>query len=555
MAALSFRLLIGLLCLLMSIRHTSAQERDLSPAVDKLFAPWARDVSPGCALAVIRDGEIVHQRGYGMADLENSIPIRSETVFNIASVSKQFTVFLILLLVHAGLLSLDDDVRRHVPDLPDFGKVITVRHLIHHTSGLREDWSMLTLSGWRTEDVITRDDVFRLIRRQKTLNFRPGDDYSYCNTGYHLLAQIVQKISGQSLRQYGETQIFRPLGMTQTVFQDDYRQTIKGRSSSYAQKKGGGFERFLYGAGRAGPGNLHTSILDLAKWDQNFYTPKVGNAKVLDDLQRKARLNGGKEIDYAGGLRLGVYRGLPTVEHSGVAAGYRSVLLRFPEQKFSVIILANVSSFKPAIMARQVADLYLKEQLQPRPPANMPLPEEILKDFAGEYRFASGLLLSFVADGYAFFQENDAVRLPLTRMGKSEFVERESGAHFVFSKPDGAPMALCYIGVGLDQSGGKVERPKLSADQLGEFTGTFFSPELDTLYAARVRDGKLVLRHRKGEFELRPLAADEFSTPPGSLFATLRYVRNDRGEIVGFTVSTPRAWHIRFAKAAILETP
>ena len=477
-------------------------------AVDKLFAPWARDDSPGCAVAVIRDGKIVHQAGYGMADLENGVPIRPATVFNIASVSKQFTVFLILLLVNAGLLSLDDDVRKHVPDMPDFGKKITIRHLIHHTSGLREDWAMLTLAGWRSEDVITRDDVFNLLRRQKELNYAPGDDYSYCNTGYHLLAQVVQKASGKSLREYGREHLFEPLGMKQTIFQDDHRMIIKGRAQSYAPKQGGGFERVLYGAGRAGPGNLHTTILDLARWDQNFYEPKVGNAKTIAAALCKGTLNDGKEIDYAGGLRHGTYRGLAIVEHSGVIAGYRSVLLRFPEEKFSVIILANVSSFKPAFMARKIADIYLGPKLKPIPdPVDVPL----LEAFAGEYRFPSGQLLAFASEGNKFYLKSDTAKVRLLGSGKTEFGDSEAGVRYVFSLADGdAPTKVIVRSIGLDQTGEKFIRPKLTAAQLTEFTGVYRSEELDVVFTTRIEAGKLIVHHRKGDVTLEPMGSDEF---------------------------------------------
>lgn len=541
------RILITVLCILLTFTRASAQ----NPAVDKIFAPWASEDSPGCAVAVIHNGKIVHERGYGMADLENGIPIRPTTVFNIASVSKQFTVFLILLLVQAGLLSLDDDVRTHVPELPDFGKKITIRHLISHTSGLREDWSMLTLAGWRSEDVITRDDVFSLIRRQKELNFNPGDDYSYCNTGYHLLAQIVQKTSGKSLREYGQEKLFEPLGMKQTIFQDDHRMIIKGRAQSYAPKKGGGFERVLYGAGRAGPGNLHTTILDLAKWDQNFYEPKVGGEKVVAEQLRKSKLNSGKEIDYAGGLRHGTYRGLPIVEHSGVIAGYRSVLLRFPEEKFSVILLANVSSFKPAFMARRIADIYLGPKLKPIKDG-VDAPAALLEAFAGEYRFASGQLLAFTADGNKLYLKTDTAKVRLLGTSERDFGDNEAGIRYSFTVADGkAPTTVIVKSIGLDQVGERVVRPKLTAAELTEFAGEFRSEELDVVFTIRLQDGKLHLRHRKGDLTLDAMGNDEFSAAPTSLFSSLRYVRSEGKQIVGFNVSTPRARHLRFERVAI----
>lgn len=533
--------LVVALCVLLTVTRATAQ----SVEVDALFAKWARNDSPGCAVAVFQNGKIIHQRGYGMADLENGVAITPETVFNIASISKQFTVFLILLLAQAGLLSLDDDVRRHVPELPDFGKTITVRHLIHHTSGLREDWSMLTLAGWRSEDVITRDDVFGLIRRQKELNFAPGEDYTYCNSGYHLLAEIVRKKTGQSVREFGQAKVFEPLGMKQTVFQDDHRQLIKGRAQSYASKKGDGFERVLYGAGRAGPGNLHTTILDLAKWDQNFYQPKVGDARIIEQSLKKGKLNSGKEIDYAGGLRHSVHRGLPTIEHGGSIAGYRSHLLRFPEQKLTVVILANVSSFKPSALARKVAEVYLGKQMQPmaKPAA---VTADALPGFAGEYRFASGFLLRFQAEGKTLFLMTETGKVALRPTSASEFVEGETGNAYTFAKG-----SVVMHGIGLDQSGQKVERPTLSAKQFDELTGRFQSDELDVIYTIQVRDGKLMLRHRKGELELRPLGADEFSAAPNNLFISLRFTRSAGDSVNGFRVSTPRLRHLRFDKVVI----
>ena len=542
---LKSRCLIAVLCVLLAVSRASSQPD--AAEVDKLFSPWARQDSPGCALAVIHNGKTVHKRGYGMADLEQGVPIKPTTIFNIASVSKQFTVFLIMLLAHAGLLSLDDAVRTHVPDVPDFGKKITIRHLISHTSGLREDWNLLTLSGWRGEDVITREDVFSLIRRQKSLNFDPGDDYTYCNTGYHLLAQIAQKVTGKEQRVLAHEKIFEPLGMTQTVFQDHHRMLIKGKAVSYAPKAGA-FERMLFGAGRPGPGNLHTTVEDLAKWDENFYRPQVGTSKLIAEMLRKAKLNDGKEIDYAGGLRHGEYRGLPIVEHSGVIAGYRSVLLRFPEQRFSVVILANVSTFKPAVMARKVTDLYLNKVIRADLKDGATTPEQIAA-CAGDYRFASGLLYTFVSQDDRLFVKTDAGRLRLVAIDKTNFLEPESNTRFEFIAK-GKEMTVRLQGIGRDQIGNKVMRPKLTNEDLAAFIGTYRSEELDTIYTIENRNGRLVVKHRKGSFGLEPLAADEFSGGPDALFSTARFLRSgDR--VTGFTVSTPRVRHLHFGKVTI----
>jgi CubicO group peptidase (beta-lactamase class C family) len=440
---------------------------DTAARVDQLFAPWNKAHSPGCAVAVLQDGKVIHQRGYGMANLEHAIPITPATVFNIASVSKQFTVFLIMLLVTSGQLGLDDDVRTHVPELHDFGKKITVRHLIHHTSGLREDWSLLALAGWRTEDVVTQRDVLDLVYRQKELNFAPGSEYLYCNTGYMLLGKILEKVGGKSQRQLAQERIFAPLGMTASVFQDDHRMLIPKRALSYRPLPGGGFGHFHFATDRAGPSNLYTTVEDLARWDRNFYDFKIGGKKAVDLMLQKFTLSGGKEIPYAGGLVHSEFRGLPMIAHTGSVAGYRSILARFPQQRFSVIILANVSSFNTQDMARKVAEIYLEKQLGPAPPEKK-------------------LVKKKPADG-----------------------------------------------------------PALTAQELATLTGAYHSDELDTTYRLLVRDGRLFLRHRKGEALLLPQGQDRFRSEIVAP-VTIQFVRQPGQPPTALTVSTDRARNVRF---------
>jgi CubicO group peptidase (beta-lactamase class C family) len=353
-----------------------AGQADKNARVDQLFARWNKTDSPGCALAVLQDGKLVYESGYGMANLEQRTPITPATIFNIASVSKQFTAFLIMLLVAAGQLDLDDDVRRHVPQMPDFGKTITVRHLVHHTSGLREDWSLLALAGWRAEDVVTERDVLDLLYRQRELNFEPGSEYLYCNSGYMLMGQIVRKVSGKSVRQLAQEKIFTPLEMKNSVLQDDNHMLIPSRAASYRPQLSKSFVHVHFATDRAGPSNLYTNVLDMARWDQNFYDPKVGGKAVLDLMHTRGKLKDGKEIPYAGGLIHGEYRGLKMVAHTGSVAGYRSILARFPEARFSVILLSNVSDFNAQEMARQVANIHLEGTLKPAAEKKAPEPKK-----------------------------------------------------------------------------------------------------------------------------------------------------------------------------------
>src|SRR5471032_1997772 len=316
--------------------------------VDALFAKWNNKDSPGCAVAVIEDGKVIYERGFGMADLEHDAPILPTTPFHVASMSKQFTAFAIHLLAQDGKLSLDDDIRKYLPELHDFGQAITIRHLLHHTSGLRDQWGLLGLAGWRLDDVITEDDIFGLLVRQTALNFAPGMEELYSNTGYTLLGMIVKRVSGEPLQVFAQKRIFGPLNMTHTQFHDTYGALIKGRALSYNPLSQGGYGYVALSYSNVGSTSLSTTVEDLALWDQNFYDGKVGGKAVVAAMQTRGELASGKTIDYASGLELRSYRGLQTVEHGGADAGFRSNLLRFPEQHLSVVILANAGDVDPA---------------------------------------------------------------------------------------------------------------------------------------------------------------------------------------------------------------
>src|SRR5258705_4506707 len=230
---------IGLLVLMIGVgafaqsKQGAAADKSITGKVDEIFARFGKPDSPGCALSVIKDGQIVYKRGYGMSNLEYGIPISPSSIFHIASISKEFTAMAIVMLAQQGKLSLDDDVRKYVPEVPDFGERITIRHLIHHTSGLRDQWSLLELAGWREDDVITEGDILDLVSRQKALNFKPGEEHLYSNTGYTLLAVIVKRVSRQSLRDFADAEIFKPLSMTRTHFHDDQSMIVKDRTSAY----------------------------------------------------------------------------------------------------------------------------------------------------------------------------------------------------------------------------------------------------------------------------------------------------------------------------------
>jgi len=333
--------------------------------VDKLFAAWDKTTTPGAALAVIKDGKIVYERGYGMAKLEDGIVNTPDKVFDIGSVSKQFTAACVAMLVRDGKVRVEDDIRKYLPEMPAYEKPVTVGHLLHHTSGIRDYNALLSLAGFRPEsDSPTVEEAVEIIRRQKKLNYTPGEEYSYTNSGFFLLSQIVERVSGKSLNAFAQERIFKPLGMTKTLFQDDHTQIIKDRATGYTQAEaGGGFKINMSNWDETGDGNVYTTMRDLYLWDQAFYTGALGK-DLTDMLQTTGVLNSGKAIDYAWGLVVTDYKGLKVVEHGGAWVGFRAAIVRFPEQKFSVVILANLDSIDPSGLALRVADIYLAGQMK-----------------------------------------------------------------------------------------------------------------------------------------------------------------------------------------------
>ena len=358
--------------LALAVVTTSASAQSLDPAttsqIDALFARFNRPDTPGCAVGVFQNGAIVYSKGYGSANLEYGVPITPKTPFISGSVAKQFTAGAIALLVEQGRLSLDDDVRKYIPELPDYGAKITVDHLVHHTSGLRDFWALVGVAGMRYDDGYTAGDVIRLASRQKALNFPPGSEYDYSNTGYVSLGIIVQRVTGKSLREFAAEQMFGPLGMTSTHYHDDHTMIVPGRASAYSPLPEGGWKINVWNNDIVGQGGVITTIEDLQKWDENFYTGKVGGPGFLKRQLQQGRLTSGRTLTYAFGLTVTEYRGLPLVEHGGSSGGYRTVITRFPSAHTSVAALCNVSDANPTMISHKIADLVLAPKFTASPP-------------------------------------------------------------------------------------------------------------------------------------------------------------------------------------------
>jgi len=325
--------------------------------VDSIFAPYASSRSPGCAVGVIKQGSLSVNKAYGMADLEHDTPIGKDTRFYLASISKQFTAMSIVLLEQDGRLSLDDSIQKWVPEVPSFGAKITLRNLLNHTSGLRDYFTLLAVSGWPSDGLLNESQFLALVRRQKSLNFLPGDEFLYSNTGYVLLSIVVKRASGKSLRDFAAERIFKPLGMTHTEFRDDHTALIAHRAQGY-QSGGSGYRISQPEFDVVGDGGAYSTIEDLAKWDANFQTARVGGKQAIALLQTPGKLNDGQTIPYAFALTTGEFHGLKTYSHGGSYGGYRSMLLRIPERRLTVITLCNTSD-APNSLAEQVSSVVL----------------------------------------------------------------------------------------------------------------------------------------------------------------------------------------------------
>ncbi|MGQ9578053.1 MAG: serine hydrolase [Candidatus Aminicenantales bacterium] len=548
-----------LVCLgLLFLVANSAYSLDKTKEVDKLFAPWDKTTSPGASLAIIQNGEIIYARGYGMAKLEDNLIMTPSKVFDIGSVSKQFTAACVAILALQGKLSLDDDVRKYIPELPVYERPITLRHLIHHTSGLRDYNALLSLAGFRPDaDCPTVEEALEIICSQKRLNYPPGEEYSYTNTGYFLLGLIVERVSGKSLNQFAQENIFRPLGMKNTLFQDNHNQIIKNRASGYSPE-GDGFRLDMSDWDEVGDGNVYTTVEDLYLWDQAFYNHKLGR-ELMDLLYTQGVLNNGQKIDYAFGLVIGTYRGLRTVSHGGAWAGFRAHLLRFPEEKFSVICLANLSTFNPGALSLKIADIYLadkfkEEARKEKPQAIKPFPlaEKALVEKSGNYKevkFGMWLTLSL---------EKDKLK---AEIGRQQFLLTPVSETTFQTWVDDSPVTLEFdrdekgrLMAQLTVRGGEkyvfikaTPPPPLDAAALREYEGFYESDELlGAVYQVFLdKENKLRIKFRNPPEEaLKLMALDEF-TADGMNFT---FLRQRKKKITGMSLSVGRAANIIFKR-------
>ena len=366
-ARVAFVALVGVVASL-AVPVASGAQRVFDPAaVDAIFADLNEFPVPGCALGVVRGGELVFGRGYGMANLEHDIPITTESVFRTGSVSKQFTAAVVVIAVMDGHLSLDDPLRKWIPELPDYGQPLTVLHALNHTSGLRDYLTLMRLRGLRGDDFYTGEELIAVQVRQEELNFPPGTEFLYSNSGYFLLTEAVARAVGKPFKEYAEEVVFGPLGMTYSHFHDDHDHIVPRRADGYAPLPGGGFRTSMTTLDMIGDGGVYTSIEDMVHWVHALATDglRIGLTAMLET---RGVLTSGEQIDYAMGQTHGEYRGLATVGHGGSFVGFRADVLRFPSEDTNIVTLCNRSDGNPSARSLAVADVVLSDRLGPRAP-------------------------------------------------------------------------------------------------------------------------------------------------------------------------------------------
>ena len=546
--------LVLILSLSFSVR---AQEPDqqLPKRIDAIFSKYARTDAPGCAVAVMKAGKILYANGYGMADVVHGIPLRSTTPTNVASTSKQFTALAILLLEREGKLRLDDDVRKYVPEVPDFGHRITLRMLLNHTSGLRELHNLFYLAGWRNSDVQSKDDVLAMIKRQRGLNHLPGAEFAYNSSGYTLLAIVVERLSGVSFRRFIIDRMFKPLGMTRSEVQDDVSQLIAHRATGYWGHDPASLRTARPPFAFAGPNGVVTSVEDLARWDENFYSQRVGTKAMFDQMSTRGRLADNSEFGYGMGLFIGTHRGLTMVSHAGSDYGYKADFIRFPSEKLTVTVLCNAFDIAPTPLALQVADLLLPRREETALPSATPpvagsSATENSAAFAGLYwNDARGEGSRFVYQNGQLQKDGGGEGLFVLRpLGNNAFRLMEAPRRMVFTFIRRAGSLV----VSMDHEGSpvreyrRVVEKKPSVSTLRLLAGKYYSKEVDATWTFVARGDSLVLERQWTEpTELSAVFGNVFRSYQGF---TLEFRPASRSGEWLVEVSTERARRVKFVR-------
>ena len=544
-----------------------------SKQIDTLLKPWHSPTKPGIAVAVSKDNKMVYQKYYGTANLESLSAINSKTKFLIASVSKQFTAFAIALLQEKGQLSYQDDIHKYIPEFPKYGNKITIMHLLNHTSGLRDLDDLNGLIGIGLSDYVSFNDVYKLITQQKKLNFVPGLKHDYSNSGYVVLAKIVEKITGKSFREFMNETVFEPLEMKNTLVLDNPFEVIGNKATAYFSNDGQNYSTNNLFSSVYGSTGIYTTLADLNKWANNFTHPKVGNKHIFESMRTKGKLNNGSQINYGLGQEMKTYKGHEVVFHGGGQGAYRAYLLRFPELDLSISILSNSSYSTSFIIdyVYQIADIYLGKnsntiELKDKPSSKykedsstkflpVKVNKSLLANYIGNYQIQPGLIFTIeqIEGNLQLRITGNDKAIPLEAKTANEFILMDSnnGYRLVFPKGTSSKIkSISYFQADFEYIGERVHLVEFDKENIKwkEFEGLYYSEELNTVYLMSYDGQNLIAHHAKNTpITLTPHQPDIFNGL-ATFFQEIKYLRNTSNEVSGMLVSGSRSKNINFVK-------
>lgn len=538
----------------------SFSQKIASQAIDIIFKEWDKADVPGCSMGIIKDGELIYAKGYGLANMEYAIPNSASSVFRIGSTSKQFTAACIVLLAEQGKLSLDNSLDTFFPEFPEYAKNITIRHLLNHTSGIRDYLTISYLKGFGNDDYYKDSAIMKWLINQSDLNFKPGDEYLYSNSGYWLLGQVVNKVAEMNMADYAHKEIFKPLGMLNTHFHNDHTLIVKNRASGYVPNGMNGYKISMTTLDMIGDGGIFTTINDIKKWDDSYYDYSTLSKEFWNMMTQQGVLNNGETIDYASGLGIGSYKGLKTIRHGGAFVGFRAELLRFPEQRLSIAVFANRGDANPSAMADQVADIMLKESfINAKPKAQnqtdiieksfIKLSSEELERYAGDYWNES--------DSYArkIYVKNDTLKYyrslnsvsDLIPISKNEFkmINVRADVLVKFDQKENQSMTVIVNG-GKPIISKEYQKKDYTKDELVDFEGKYYSKELDTYYTLKLEDNSLMLYINDiKKSHLKPIMKNLFTNED---YGNLKFVNDKEGNPTSFRLAAGRVKNLKFEK-------
>ncbi len=517
--------------------------------ISSLFKIWDTNHTPGCAVLIVKDGEELFAKGYGIAHLDYGIPISLETKFYIASMTKQFTAACIALLVLDGRLDLDDQISKWFPEIKSFNRPIKIKDLVYHTSGLRDTIPLSVYAGadQNNQDFKILDDVIALISRQKSLDFPTGTDFKYSNAGYSLLAKIVELVSGKDIDAFAQERIFLPLGMLDTSFDNNHSRVIKNRAVSYTKNIDGSFKTLLNNSDACGDTGIITTARDLAKWDNNFYTGQVGGQKFINLMYKNGQLDNGEKIEYAFGLFVKKVGERSVVEHAGSIQGFRSQMVRYPEDRLTIICLSNIDVISPSAYINKISDsMFDKESDQNSIETELLFVEkDILNQWIGTYEsHKNKWIMQIMEKEGQLIIDAFSMEFEIFPLSNNRFTSLDGGITLEFGVIEGKSNVTVYDSHEIIDTASKVEIIKKTHDELKEYVGNYFSDELLSTYKISLIDDQLVVK-RRGEFKELLVQGFGEKFVLGAAFLSFKKLEN---KVVGFTIGGQRIAGVEFTK-------